>query len=186
MVRKFPFIFLRRPHHNPMKTNKRQRIILVISIISLTICCDQISKIIVRNNLTNHENIGLLNNSLVLVKAENIGAALGLGGNFPSMLKIIYFQILPISVLLFFFRMILTKTDISKVAAIGLSIAIGGAVANIFDRIFFGSVTDFIQIQTGTMQTGIFNIADIFIVTGTILVVLDLIFNKKNNLLDSL
>tara|TARA_B110000305_G_C19445833_1_gene644749 strand:- start:2370 stop:2879 length:510 start_codon:yes stop_codon:yes gene_type:complete len=169
-----------------MKTNRRQRIILIISIISLTICSDQVSKTIIRNNLTNHEYIFLLNNSLVLIKAENFGAALGLGGNFPSILKTIYFQILPISVLLFFFRMILTKTAISKQTAIGLSAAIGGAVTNIFDRVFFGSVTDFIQIQMGTIQTGIFNIADIFIVTGTILVVLDLIFNKKNNLLDSL
>ena len=47
------------------------------------------------------------------------------------------------------------------------------AVANIFDRMFFGSVTDFLYINFGGIfKTGIFNIADLSVTTGMILVIL--------------
>lgn len=167
-----------------MKTKRRQRIILVFSIILASMIFDQASKIIVRNNMTNNDTISFVKNSIAIIKAENTGAALGLGGNLPSMLKTIYFQIVPIAVLFFFLRKLVTKIEISKLSAVGLSLSIGGAIANIFDRVFYGSVTDFIQLNVGTMKTGIFNIADIFIVFGTIIVVFELIYNKKNNLLE--
>ena len=64
--------------------------------------------------------------------------------------------------------------------------AIGAAFGNIYDRIVYGSVTDFIQLKMGLYKSGIFNLADILVIMGTALVVLELIFNKNNNLEESL
>ncbi len=165
---------------------KRLRAIRITTLVLLTFALDQISKNIVRNNISESEIINVLGNYLTLKRIENPGAVLGIGANLPSMSKTIYFQLLPIFVLLYFFRLILVKVEISKLTVFGLAMAIGGAVGNIYDRAIYGSVTDFIQLKMGMLKTGIFNIADIFVVTGTIIVILELIFNKDNNLEASL
>ena len=47
-----------------------------------------------------------------------------------------------------------------------MSFAIGGGIGNIYDRLVHGSVTDFMHINFGLFQTGIFNMADVSITTG--------------------
>ena len=95
------------------------------------------------------------------------------------MLKIFYLQLLPIFILLFLFRMIVTDKELPRLIIIGVAIAIGGAFGNVLDRILYGSVTDFIQLHFGTYTSGIFNIADISVVIGLVLVIIDLSLNFK-------
>lgn len=165
---------------------QKRRSLIIIATILLNIITDQISKYLIRIKIDNGELINVINNNLVFIKAENTGAALGLGDNLPSFLKTLYLQILPITVLLYFTKTIIVKTKISKTTTFGLCLAIGGALGNIIDRIAFGSVTDFIQLNVGVVKTGIFNMGDISIVVGFLLVLFELIFNKNNNLADNL
>ena len=59
-------------------------------------------------------------------------------------------------------------------------VIIGGGVANIFDRIVYGSVTDFLYINLGGIfKTGIFNIADLSVTTGMILILISS-FKRRN------
>ena len=52
-------------------------------------------------------------------------------------------------------------------------VIIGGGIGNIFDRIVYGSVTDFLYLNFGgIMKTGIFNIADLSVTTGMILILI--------------
>ena len=61
-------------------------------------------------------------------------------------------------------------------------IIIGGALGNLFDRIYYYSVPDFIDFHLGDFHWFIFNVADIFITIGIIcLIIVEMIFNKKNN-----
>lgn len=153
-----------------MQIKSVQKIVLISIIVLFNIAVDQISKTIVRNNLDHTETIHVIKDTIMLKKAENTGAALGIGANLPSDLKIIYFQILPIIFLVFLFRMIIIETDITKVTTIGIAFAIGGGVGNILDRILYGSVTDFIIIKIGVLETGIFNFADLSVIIGIVLV----------------
>jgi len=165
-----------------MKTNRIRRTLLISFLVLFNFSCDQISKNIVRNRTNSNEIIYVLKDILSLKKVENTGAALGLGGNLPSALKTIYFQILPVAFLLFLFRMILIETEFSKLTAIGIAFAIGGGTGNLYDRIAYGSVTDFIVLEAGILKTVIFNIADISIIIGIVLAFTGLFINKKNNL----
>lgn len=63
---------------------------------------------------------------------------------------------------------------------VGLAFAIGGGIGNIYDRILFGSVTDFMHLKASFLQTGIFNMADVSVMVGAGLVLLDLLINRKN------
>ena len=71
-----------------------------------------------------------------------------------------------------FFYVLLVK-HLSNLFA-GISCVIGGGIGNIYDRIQYGSVTDFLHIDLVVFQTGIFNMADVSIMTGMSMIVIDL------------
>ena len=62
------------------------------------------------------------------------------------------------------------------------SLIFGGAIGNLYDRIKFQAVPDFIDIHVGNYHWFIFNVADIFISIGIICLIFDeLLFNKDDN-----
>ena len=63
---------------------------------------------------------------------------------------------------------------------IGLCFVIGGGVGNLLDRILYGSVTDFLYLKFGIFQTGIFNMADVSIMTGMFLIFLQFFFRNTD------
>lgn len=63
-----------------------------------------------------------------------------------------------------------------------LLMVVGGALGNLYDRIFFNAVPDFIDFHIGEFHWFIFNVADMFISLGVIFMILyELIDNNKNN-----
>jgi signal peptidase II len=61
---------------------------------------------------------------------------------------------------------------------IGLCFVIGGGVGNLFDRILYGSVTDFLYLKFGIFQTGIFNMADVSIMAGMSIILLQFFLKR--------
>ena len=62
-----------------------------------------------------------------------------------------------------------------------LLIILGGALGNVFDRIFYKAVPDFIDFHVGNYHWFIFNIADIFITLGVIFMIFLEFFSTTNN-----
>ena len=63
-----------------------------------------------------------------------------------------------------------------------LLMIVGGALGNLHDRIFFNAVPDFIDFHVGNFHWFIFNVSDIFISCGVlIMIILELVINDKNN-----
>ena len=60
-----------------------------------------------------------------------------------------------------------------------LLMILGGALGNVFDRIFYRAVPDFIDFHVGNFHWFIFNVSDIFITSGVIMMILIEIFSKK-------
>jgi len=70
------------------------------------------------------------------------------------------------------------RTD-APLVRLGLAFAIGGALSNALDRLIFGAVADFFHFHWGTWSFYIFNIADMAITLGVILLLIDLLGFKK-------
>lgn len=164
-----------------MRITKKIRIILILSLVLVNISCDQISKNIVRNTIQKDQRIHVIKDNLVLTKVENTGAAYSLGSDLSPVLKTIFLQVLPILVLLFLLRQLLIKTNYSRETIIGFTFIIGGGIGNLFDRIMYGSVTDFLILDLGILRTEIFNMADVSIMFGSILVLVSAIFGQKGS-----
>lgn len=168
-----------------MKLSKRS--IYIILVIVLTIAVDQISKILVRSNIVGRtdihpgERISLIGDAFILMNVENTGAFLGMGSDLNPTLRILLLLILPIVVLGFVLRHILRDKSLDNWSLFAFASIIGGGIANVFDRVVFGSVTDFFFIDLGgVFRTGIFNMADLSVTTGMIILVF-MSFKKKES-----
>ena len=158
---------------------EKKRNISISIIIALSIFLDQISKILIRNNVEQYSDIKLIGEYFILTNVENSGAFLGMGSGFSPIMKSVFLIILPIIVLVSIIIYVYRDKEIDKISLIGFSIIIGGGIGNIFDRIIYGSVTDFLFIDLGGIfRTGIFNIADLAVTTGMILILLMSFKNK--------
>ena len=166
-----------------MKLSKRS--IFITLVIVLTIVVDQISKVLVRTNIVGQtetrasERIPLIGDLFILMNVENEGAFLGMGSDLNPTLRIILLLVLPILVLYFVLRYILKDKNLDNWSLFAFASIIGGGIANVFDRIVYGSVTDFLFIDLGgVFKTGIFNMADLSVTTGMIILVF-VSFRKK-------
>ncbi len=139
----------------------------ILLLILLNIGCDQVSKCLVRENIGYYEQVELISNGLILTKVENTGGFLGFGSAIHPLLKKILFLAFPALVLVLLMGFIMVKTRDNILFVTGLSFIIGGGIGNIFDRIVYGSVTDFLHIDIGIFKTGVFNLADVSIMFGT-------------------
>ncbi|MEJ7643331.1 MAG: signal peptidase II [Chryseolinea sp.] len=162
-----------------MKTSwNAVRMFLILLVLGSNIGCDQISKNIARERLAYYDQISLLNGHLTLMKVENKGAFLSLGTSLPQPLKFILLGILPLTALALALVYVVTKRRMSAIRVVGMCFLIGGGIGNIADRMIYGSVTDFLHLTFGALQTGIFNMADVSIMTGILLVLLDSWYNR--------
>ena len=128
-------------------------------LIVVSILLDQLSKILIRNNVEQYSDIKLIGEYFILTNVENSGAFLGMGSDFSPIMKSIFLVILPLVIMTCIIIYVYRDKEIDKISLIGFSIIIGGGIGNIFDRIIYGSVTDFLFIDLGGIfKTGIFNI----------------------------
>ena len=152
------------------KLIKNKKILLVILIAIIAISIDQIVKILVVNNLYN-SSVTILNGVLNLTYVENTGGAFGIGNDSTTMFVIVNVIIIAIIV-----KFIVSKRDdIATYILVSLALILSGGIGNLIDRLFRGYVIDYIDISP-IIKYPMFNIADICVVTGCIIIIGSLIF----------
>ena len=148
----------------------------IFFLILSTFSIDRLTKYWIVNKLDSGIDISVTSFlSFNLIKNE--GIAFGL---FSFDQKIYYnsLSILIFIIVMVIFWMIIKSKGLEK---IGFSLVFGGAVGNLFDRIFYSSVPDFIDIHFGNFHWFIFNVADIFITLGVIILIYSEILLKKKH-----
>ena len=105
----------------------------------------------------------------------NDGIAFGLF----SFEKKIYYNFLTIVIALITLIILWMITRTEKIEKLAFMMIFGGSIGNIFDRLYYSSVPDFIDIHFNNFHWFIFNVADIFITSGVILLICLEIFSKK-------
>ena len=157
---------------------KKNITINLITVISIFLI-DRISKIYViklDNNFNGAEIFS--SNFLNIYLIWNEGIAFGLLSMADSELYNFISILISVIILVIIF-MIFRAEGIKKFA---LLMILGGAIGNLYDRIIFGAVPDFIDFHIGNFHWFIFNFADVFITVGVFFMILiELIDNNKNN-----
>lgn len=151
---------------------RKKNIILGIIFIILGILLDQIVKIIVRVTMEEGKNIPIIKGFFHIAHIENTGAAWGGLSNLTVLLIILSIGIL--GFFIYMFRNINFKEKM--VFSISLVMVISGTIGNLIDRLIFQSVTDFLDFYIFGYDYPVFNIADILLVVGFFLFLIDLVF----------
>lgn len=158
------------------------RNLFIVLLIVFNIAIDQISKVIVRTNMVRggKGQINVIKDYFQLIWVENKGAFLGMGSDMNPTLKLIFLLILPTLVLGYVIYYIVKTKELDRLSLIAFCCIIGGGIANVFDRIVYGEVTDFFFIDLGgVFKTGIFNVADLSVTTGMVMLLFSGLFKSK-------
>ena len=105
----------------------------------------------------------------------NRGIAFGL----LSFDQTVSYNIVTIVIIIITIIILVMATKSIGIEKIGFSLIFGGSLGNIFDRVYYRAVIDFIDININNIHWFIFNFADIFISTGVIILIIFEIFKKK-------
>ena len=155
--------------------NTNKSLLINIILTFLIFLFDRLSKIYVINLQKELSGAEIFSSKYLNIRLIwNEGVAFGLlsfdQGNFYNLLTVLI-----ILIIFFIVLMILKSSGLQKLA---LVLILGGALGNVFDRILYKSVPDFIDFHIGDFHWFIFNIADIFITIGVIfMVILEILEN---------
>ena len=163
-----------------MKFSKR--LILIFIVLISCVGCDQATKSIAISHLPAMETFSYLGDTLRLQLSYNRGAFLSMGNSLPGFIR---HSIFTVGTCLILFGALLF-TLLSKSSTfpfiLAFSLFIGGGVGNLIDRILHdGTVVDFLNVGIGALRTGIFNIADVAIMGGAVLLLFATLRKHKEN-----
>lgn len=141
--------------------------ILIVALIVI----DQIIKIIVRANLSLGQGFSIIGDLFKITYIENTGMAFGMMSG-----KSIFLVFLPlVFTIVIYLAWRKYKDKYGKILGISVALILAGGLSNLFDRIAFGSVTDYLDLQ----HFAIFNFADICATVGCALLCLSIFFFEK-------
>lgn len=144
----------------------------------LSLAADQGSKIWIRAQLPAGARLELVPDWIHLEHVRNFGAAWGVLSGQKWLL--VAFTVLVIGVIGLSAREVAAR---GRLAATGFGLILGGAVGNLIDRIVFGHVTDFFDLDTPfpILQTfPVFNIADSALTVGVVLMLVSMFLTRPN------
>ena len=160
-----------------MSTKKYKKIFFYLIITLIIFLTDRLTKIYILDLAGKNQLVDVyITNFLNIYLIWNKGVSFGL---LSTESEFFYNSInfLIISINIFIFIMILRAEDYKKFF---LLLILGGSLGNLFDRLYYQAVPDFIDFHINNFHWFVFNVADIFISIGIICLILDeIFFNKK-------
>ncbi|MBI2425671.1 MAG: signal peptidase II [Candidatus Hydrogenedentes bacterium] len=158
--------------------NNTYRYTLISTVVFSSVIVDQISKYVARATLASRPPIIFLDDLFRFHYAENTGAFLSLGDTLSDSLRFWLLTGVNSLVLLAVAVFLVAKPKMETMLAVALSLILSGGIGNLIDRIVNdGRVIDFmnlglpwVSIYGWEPRTGIFNVADVAIVAGLVLV----------------
>ena len=152
---------------------KNNQVYEVYKVTSILLIIDQITKLLINTKMTLNQEIIIIPKVLSLLYVKNTGAAF-------SMLQdnTIFLTVINALFIIVLHLLIKKEKNLSKFSCLSLGMIMGGMFGNLLDRIIHHSVIDFIYISI--INFPIFNIADMGITIGVVLLIISFIIEKRN------
>ena len=157
-----------------------KKIIFYFLITLLIFALDRISKIYVISIAETYGEVNIyLNQFINIILVWNTGIGFGL----LSFEKEFIYNLITLIIVLVNFVILYLGVKASNFKGLIFFVILGGSLGNLFDRLYYSAVPDFIDINYNGFHWFIFNLADIFISIGVIcLIFVELFFNKEEKL----
>ncbi|EHM91897.1 signal peptidase II [Coprobacillus sp. 3_3_56FAA] len=152
--------------------NKKNKILYLVTLI-LVVGGDLFTKHLVSSSMLLGQSHEIINNFFYFTYAHNTGVAWGMFAGKLGLFIVV--AIIAAVVMIVFFRK--TKSE-EVLTRFGLVLTFGGMIGNLVDRIFLGYVRDFIDVIIFNYNFPIFNIADMAVVIGVALIIVEIVFEE--------
>ena len=159
-------------------TRTQRRAALLCLLLIGTAACDRATKHFALTSLAGMADQSFLAGTLRLTYRENPGAFLGVGADWRPELRLACFQIG--NGLALIATVVLAARRGSRLGNTGMLLFFAGGASNLIDRVAMGRVVDFLNVGIGPLRTGVFNVADMAIVAGVTLLIIESV--RKNYL----
>jgi len=145
----------------------------------IIVALDRLTKWTISHRLSLHDSIPVIPGFFKIIHTENPGAAFGIFADSPSQWKVALLILFSVVALLIVSLLLWKNSHALTSTGIGLSLILGGAIGNLWDRIVSRHVVDFLLFYVGRYQWPAFNVADSAIVVGACLLVFEIVFAKS-------
>lgn len=152
---------------------KKKKYLFLIFIIFLI---DQITKIIISNNINLNGSVIVIKNFFSLTYVKNTGAAFGFFSG-----KTLLITIISVFIFLYLLMELIKNKSNIKIINLSFSFILGGLIGNLYDRIVLGYVRDFMDFTIFNKGFAIFNIGDAFIVVGCFMFIIGALLEARND-----
>jgi len=146
----------------------------IYKITAIVLLFDQIIKLIINHALEINQIINIISGFFSIVYVKNTGAAFSILENNTVLLVI-----LSVIVIIILDRYIKKEKDFSKMDILSLGLILGGIFGNLIDRIIHHGVIDYLSFNFFNYSFPIFNLADMAITGGVLVLLLSMILKKK-------
>ena len=151
---------------------------LLAAVVGTVVVLDVFTKMWAMNSLTFGYPVPVLGDFFRLTYTHNPGAAFGINVGEQSRLFFLVLSVLALVVLGIIYRSTPAR---DRVRLLAVALVSGGAIGNIIDRIRFeAGVVDFLDVGIGTHRWPIFNVADMAVSTGAVLLLISFYFEEKD------
>jgi signal peptidase II len=158
------------------RPRRRLELWLPVAVIGI----DQLTKAMVRSALPLYDSVSIIPGFMDFTHIRNTGAAFGMLDETAFPFKTTLIALIATAALIGVSLYSASLAAHQMLARIGLALIVGGAAGNLIDRIWMGSVVDFVDVYWGTYHFWAFNVADSAITVGAVLLILDgLVHHEK-------
>jgi signal peptidase II len=150
----------------------QRRALLFVLLLTLTIGCDHATKVAATTLLEPSSVLSVAGGAVRLELAHNPGAFMSLGADIPASLRIpLLLVLMPLATLAA--SVLALRSGSSRARSlVAAALLAGGGLSNWLDRLVHdGVVIDFVSIGIGWLRTGIFNVADLAVMGGLLLLI---------------
>ncbi len=140
---------------------------------------DRVTKWIIDTRVSFLDTYRVIPGFFDIVRSQNRGVAFGIFNESTSEWRTTLLVIASLAAIVVVSVMLWKAQRMDRLSLWGLALILGGAAGNVFDRIVWGRVTDFLLFYIRDYQWPAFNMADSAIVVGSGLLILDLMRSKR-------
>jgi signal peptidase II len=155
------------------RARKRTRLAAALALVICCVGCDQAAKRIATETLRGTPPQSYLGDTVRLQYAVNPGGFLSLGAGLNPHVRMAAFLVLNAAFLAGIAWLLVARWSMHPGRFIAVVLLLAGGLGNLIDRVLEGGhVIDFINLGLGPVRTGIFNVADVALMAGALLLVL--------------
>lgn len=154
---------------------RRLHLLIALAVVAL----DRLTKWLVAREIALHDGIQIIPGFFRLTHVENRGAAFSLFADSTSPWRTWLLVTFSVVALVIVVTLLWKNSHAMSSTGIGLSLILGGALGNLWDRLATGRVVDFLLFYIGRYEWPAFNVADSAIVIGAGLLAVEILFSKS-------